>query len=80
MKVLKFGATWCGSCTMLGKTLSSIDHAANVIEVDVDKEMELAMKYQIRGVPTLVRIDDEGTEISRLVGAQTKSNLTEFLM
>jgi thioredoxin 1 len=72
MKVLKFQASWCGPCQALSMTLSEAEEGAILIEpVDIDENMEMARKYGVRSVPTLVLVDDAGVEVRRSVGAVT---------
>ncbi|WP_196593620.1 thioredoxin [Pectinatus sottacetonis] len=52
-----FFATWCGPCKMLGRVFESIDKKSEVnidiVKIDIDKEPELAQKYNVSVVPTL---------------------------
>jgi thioredoxin 1 len=81
MKALKFEASRCQPCKMMTKIM---DDAAEQItipveKVDIDEKMELAKQYGIRGVPTLVLVDDEGKEIKRQSGVMMEAQLLEFL-
>lgn len=67
-KILKFYAEWCGPCKMLTKTLEGRDLGVPLEEIDIDVNSELTVKYGIRGVPTMVYVNDSGEEISRIVG------------
>lgn len=81
MKVLKFEASWCGPCKMLSKTIAESQEKISIpIEViDIDETPDLAMQYGVRGVPTLIVVDEEGKEIRRKVGMQRESDLLQFL-
>lgn len=79
MKVLKFGAAWCTPCNMLQHIIDGIDSDVPIESVDIDEESERAMQYAVRGVPTLVMLDDTGTEIKRNVGVLTRDKLLEWL-
>ena len=81
MKALKFYATWCEPCKMLSKIIEGAkDKIAMPIEdIDIEQNMELAQKYNIRGVPALVVIAEDGTEIRRQSGMLMEDKLLEFL-
>lgn len=56
--VVDFYATWCSPCNMMAPILQQVkgnlgEHI-RILKIDVDKNPEIAMKYQIRGVPTLM--------------------------
>jgi len=76
-KVLKFSASWCGPCKSLTKTLQEVKTEIPIEEIDIDEQSELAIEYGIRGVPTLVMIDDN-VEVKRNVGNLTKSQLESW--
>lgn len=77
-KVLKFSASWCGPCKSLSKTIEGINTDVVIEDIDIDERSELAVEYGIRGVPTLVMID-EGVEVKRNVGNLTKQQLELWL-
>jgi len=78
-EMLKFSATWCGPCQALGMTLKSEDDwGVDIKEIDIDEELDLAAQYGIRGVPTLVMMED-GKEVRRKSGALSKTQLKEFI-
>ena len=81
MKALKFYATWCEPCKMLSKIIEgAADKITMPIEdIDIEQNMELAQKYGIRGVPALVIVDEDGTEIKRQSGMLMEDKLLEFL-
>ena len=73
-KILRFSATWCQPCKMLAKNLETAQLNIPVEYVDIDSNVTLTDDYGIRGVPTLVLLDD-GKEVSRLVGVKTADEL-----
>ena len=81
MKALKFEASWCQPCKMLTKIMEDAADqiTVQVDKIDIDENMELAKQYGIRGVPTLVLVDDEGKEIKRQSGVMMEAQLLEFL-
>ena len=73
-KILRFSATWCQPCKMLAKNLETAQLNIPVEYVDIDSNVTLTDDYGIRGVPTLILLDD-GKEVSRLVGVKTADEL-----
>ena len=65
-KIYYFSSTWCQPCKQLGPTMEK--SGLPYQKVDVDTDSELSAKYGIRNVPTLVKVDANGNEVSRLVG------------
>lgn len=80
MKILKFSASWCGPCKMLSKTIEGIKDEVPypVEEIDIDNNTEMAQKYGIRGVPTMIIVEGD-KEVKRKVGAMTAPELKTFL-
>ncbi len=80
--LVDFWAPWCPPCIQLHPTIEQIDEAAdgryNVVKVNVDEEPELAERYGIQSLPTLVVFDD-GEPVSRLVGLQPKQTIVDLL-
>ena len=83
MKLLKFYATWCAPCKGLTMTLNSISDqitdSVTVVEIDVDQDMDNARKYNVRGVPTVVILDDEDKELRRFSGTMDAPALLTFI-
>ncbi|MDC0540032.1 thioredoxin family protein [bacterium] len=65
-KIYYFSAPWCGPCKMLGPVMDK--SGLPFQKINVDNDSTLSAKYGIRNVPTLVKVDANGNEISRLVG------------
>lgn len=78
-EVLKFSASWCGPCKALTMTIASAgDLGVTITEMDVDEQLTLAAKYDIRSVPTMIMMED-GVELKRKTGAMNLAQLKEFL-
>jgi thioredoxin 1 len=78
MKILRFTASWCGPCKTLAKNLEESNISIPIEVVDVDVQSDIAVEYGIRGVPTLVLLD-ENIEVKRLVGSKTVAELKEWV-
>jgi thioredoxin 1 len=81
LKVLKFSASWCGPCKQLSPIFDQVKSEVSGVsfqDVDVDADSALAIKYNVRGVPTII-IEKNGQEVKRLVGMQQKPVLTSTI-
>ena len=76
--LLDFWATWCGPCMMIAPTLAQIaeEHAGEIKvgKINVDDEMELAMKFGVTSIPLLVVMKD-GKIANKAVGAMPKAKI-----
>ena len=79
MKLIKFGAGWCHHCRKLQAVLDGMDVTYQCDQIDIDKDPAMAGKYGIRGVPTVMLVDDEGVEIRRFSGAKTQAQIQEWI-
>lgn len=81
MKALKFHATWCKPCTALSRVVERAGDKITIpIEsVDIDQNSQMVVKYAIRGVPTVVVVDDDGKEVRRKTGVMDETELIYFL-
>jgi thioredoxin 1 len=71
MKVIKFSASWCGPCKMLARNLEDITTNIPIENVDIDENQDAAIEYGVRGVPTMIMLDENNNEIKRMVGMQS---------
>ena len=79
LTVVDFFATWCGPCQMLAPVLEKISNEnddLNIVKVDIDESVELAIKYQVEVVPTLV-IFKNGNPVKTLEGFRAEKELLE---
>jgi len=77
--LVKFGAPWCGPCRMLAPIIESVSaEGYNVYDVNTDESEDLAIKYQIRSVPTSI-VFENGKEVDRVIGAMTAQKIKELL-
>lgn len=80
--LVDFFATWCGPCRMIAPLIEEIaqERAGDVAvyKVDIDKSPDLASRYGVRGVPT-VMVFEGGAPVAQMVGAQPKQNIEALL-
>lgn len=75
--LVDFFAEWCGPCKMLSPVIDEIANeqtALKVCKVNVDNEPELASKYGVMSIPTLVVIKN-GEEVNKSVGLVSKEEI-----
>ncbi|MEM8522008.1 thioredoxin [Flavobacterium sp. PL12] len=81
--LIDFFATWCGPCKMLGPILKevkdSLGERISIIKVDVDKNQQIASKYQVRGVPTMI-LYQRGQQLWRQSGVLTKQEIIKNIL
>lgn len=80
--LVDFTAVWCGPCKMLEPILKDLADLwrgkVRILKVDVDQNPELAMQYNVMGVPTLILFQG-GKMVERLSGYQPKDRLIKVL-
>jgi thioredoxin 1 len=74
--VKKFSASWCGPCKTLKPIFEEVrsSYGSGIVkfeEYDVDESSDVASKYNIRSVPTVI-IEKNGKEVGRFAGVQSK--------
>lgn len=73
--LLDFTATWCGPCRKMEPTIHSLQQAGYAVrKVDVDREPDLAQKFDVRTIPTFVLLVD-GQEAARMRGVVSQTQL-----
>ena len=78
--LLKYEAPWCAGCKVLTNLLKDVDLSGiEVVPLNIDVDTASAKAYNVRGLPTLITLDETGEEIRRSTGALTKDQLMKFL-
>lgn len=73
--IVDFYADWCGPCKMIGSILEEMEEL-NILKVNVDDFKDIAIKYGIMSIPTLIKFKD-GEEVKKVIGYRTKEELLE---
>ena len=80
--LVDFWAEWCGPCKMIAPILEEIaeehDGKVRIAKVNVDDNPNLAMKFNVMSIPTMIVFKD-GVEDHRIVGAKGKPQLLDDL-
>lgn len=80
--LLDFWAEWCAPCKAIAPVLEEIaetyDGRVRVAKLDVAANPEVARKYQVRSIPTLMLFNNGAVE-AQIIGAQPKADITAFL-
>ncbi len=69
---LYFSAPWCGPCRTLGPIMERVNYTIPVQKVNVDENSEMAQKYNVRNIPTVVLLES-GEEVKRLIGVKPEA-------
>ena len=79
--LVDFFATWCGPCKMLSPVLEQLAEEnpnINVLKIDVDEVSDLAARYGIQAIPTLMLFRN-GERVDTRMGYQNKNQLLAFI-
>ena len=76
-------APWCGPCKWVTPAIEEVatthkEGSLKVIRVNVDEAPQVATRFEVRGIPTLVVMRD-GQEVDRIAGAPSKPDLVAWL-
>lgn len=78
--LVDFWAPWCGPCRMIAPVIEELaeefDGKAKVCKVNTEEEQDLAIKHQIRSIPTILFYKD-GEIVDQMVGATSKQVLAD---
>ena len=81
LTVVDFFATWCGPCRMMGQILEEVEETTpeiTIVKIDVDENPNLARKFGIMSIPTIVVMKD-GEMAGKHVGLMQADDFVEFV-
>ena len=80
--LIDFWAEWCGPCKMIAPMIDELsteyDGKAKVGKINIDNEPDLAVRFNVNSIPTLLIIKD-GEEAKRFIGVTSKSEVAAAL-
>ena len=79
-KLIKLYADWCGPCKVLEKMLveSNVEHES--VNIDSPDGENLSLKYNVRAIPTMLVLDDDGNLLRKMTGLPaTTEDLIKFV-
>ncbi len=81
--VVDFWAPWCGPCRTLGPIVESVDKdntddSVAIVKINVDEETDLAKKFGIRSIPTMVYFK-AGEEALKTIGIKSKMEIERLI-
>ncbi len=80
--MVDFWASWCGPCRMVSPIIDELanDFSGNakIGKINVDEQMELAEKYKVMSIPTVI-VFKNGEVVDKAVGARSKADFSDML-
>ena len=80
MKLLQFKAVWCNPCKQQTKEFEENPVDVELVPIDVDEDdKDLATKYSIRSIPTMILLSDNEEILNRWTGVTKSSTINKFI-
>jgi thioredoxin-like negative regulator of GroEL len=77
-KLIYISAPWCGPCRQFSPIMDKVSSIIPVQKMDADDDKVALAQYNVRSIPTIIKIDESGAEISRLSGVKTQQEVINF--
>lgn len=79
-KFIKFGTDWCGGCRQLKPVVNQLRKEGVIVEeYNPEIDTEIREKYGVQNLPTMILVEEDGTEISRSTGRKAKEYYLNLL-
>ncbi len=83
MKIIKFSAVWCPGCLVMKPVWKKVEEKypnLDIIEYDYDIDEDEVNIYNVGDkLPVVIKLDDNGSEIGRLIGEKKENEIIEFI-
>lgn len=83
MKIIKFSAVWCPGCLVMKPVWKKVEEKypnLDIIEYDYDIDEDEVNIYNVGDkLPVVIKLDDNGSEIRRLIGEKKENEIIEFI-
>lgn len=80
--MVDFWASWCGPCRAVAPVMEQLseeyDGRAKIAKVNVDEQGELAAKFRVMSIPTVI-LFKEGQQVEKIIGARAKEEFSQML-
>lgn len=78
-KLIYISAGWCQPCKMFGPVMSQVaSQGIPVTKLDADSDSEALMKYGVRNIPTVIKVDSNGDVLDKFVGVKQLQEVINF--
>jgi thioredoxin 1 len=78
-KLIYVSAPWCGPCKSFGPIMDKVSTTGIPVQkIDADQDQQLVMKYGVRNIPTVIKVNTSGDEIGRFSGIKQVQEVINF--